>query len=90
MRDAFMPFGQVGSVRIMSDEYIRSGQVRKYAFVEMQSVTEGESAVLGLDGKLFSHRVINVLRALPLSNNGAGPEKDAKAPKSSNRSRQRR
>jgi len=70
LRQEFMAFGEVISVNIMNDEYIGSGQSREYGFVEMPSVSEGQAAITALNGKTLRHRAINVIQALPLSDNG--------------------
>ncbi len=70
LRREFMAFGEVISVIIMSDKYIGSGQSRGYGFVEMPSVSEGQAAITALNGKILRHQTIDVIQALPLSNNG--------------------
>jgi RNA recognition motif-containing protein len=65
----FMAFGDVASVTIMNDRYIGSGQLRGYAFVEMASKSEGQAAIMHLEGKRIRGRMINVVEALPLSDN---------------------
>ncbi len=67
LRQEFMAFGEVISVTIMNDKYIGSGQSRGYAFVEMPSQSESESAITALNGKSLKHRTIDVIQALPLS-----------------------
>jgi len=61
LRQEFMSFGEVTSVIIMNDKYIGSGQLRGYGF--------GESAITALNGKSLKHRTIDVIQALPLSDN---------------------
>jgi len=70
LRREFMAFGEVTSVTIMSNKYIGSGQSSGYGFVEMPSVSEGQAAITALNGKILSYRTIDVIQALPLSNNG--------------------
>jgi len=67
LRREFIAFGQVISVRITNGKYIGSGQARGYGFVEMVSKSEGESAINSLKGKTLRGRVIDVIEALPLS-----------------------
>jgi len=71
LRQEFMAFGEVISVTIMNDKYIGSGQPKGkgYAFVEMPSQSEGKAAIAGLNNKTLRHMTINVLEALPLSDN---------------------
>jgi len=66
----FRAFGEVTSVSIMNDKYIGSGQSRGYGFVEMPSVSEGQAAITALNEKTLRHRTIDVIQALPLSDNG--------------------
>ncbi len=70
LRREFMAFGEVISVTILNDKYIGSGQSRGYGFVEMPSVSEGQAAITALSGKPLRYRTIDVIQALPLSNNG--------------------
>jgi len=70
LQTEFMAFGEVISVTIMNDKYIGSGQSRGYGFVEMPSPSEGQAAITALNGKTLKHRTIDVIRALPLSDNG--------------------
>ena len=69
LRQEFIAFGQVKSVSVMNDKYIGSGQLRGYGFVEMTSKSEGEAAIKSLQGKRLRDRLINVIEALPLSDN---------------------
>jgi RNA recognition motif-containing protein len=67
LRREFMAFGQVMFVTIMSDKYIGSGQSRGYGFVEMPSQSEAQAAITTLDGKALRYVTIDVIEALPLS-----------------------
>ncbi|MBN1367844.1 MAG: hypothetical protein JW967_07945 [Dehalococcoidales bacterium] len=67
IRQAFMPFGAVLSVKMMDDKYIGSGQLKGYGFVEMSSIPEGQAAVAGLNGTKIYNREIKVVEALPLN-----------------------
>ena len=69
LRREFMTFGEVISVTIMNDKYIGSGQLHGYAFVEMASKAEGEAAIADLNEKTLRQMKINVVGALPLSDN---------------------
>ena len=90
LRREFMAFGEVISVTIMNDRYIGSGQSRGYAFVEMSSPSEGQAAVTTLNGKTLRHRTIEVIRALPLSDNsGNGSYSHKKEGRHSKTSRHR-
>jgi len=67
LRKEFSVFGQVKSINLVNDRYTGSKQPRLYAFVEMDSKAEGEAAVFNLKGKEIGGRVIEVISALPLS-----------------------
>lgn len=71
LRREFIAFGPVKSVKVMNDKYIGSGQPRGYGFVEMESKSEGIVAITRLKGKTIGGRVIEVIEALPLSENKA-------------------
>jgi len=91
LRREFTPFGEVLSVTIMNDKYIGSGQSRGYAFIEMPSQSEGKAAIVALSGKTLRHMMINVIEALPLSDNGGyGSHSDKRDSWPSSRVRQRR
>ena len=91
LRREFMAFGEVISVTIMNDKYIGSGQSRGYAFVEMLSQSEGKAAIATLNDKTLRHMTINVIEALPLSDNkGDGSYIAKRGGWSSSRVRQRR
>jgi len=67
LRREFAAYGEVGSVIIMNDKYLGSGQPAVYGYVEMSSKIEGVVAINNLSGKNLKGRVINVIEALPLS-----------------------
>ncbi len=69
LRQEFTTFGQVISVSVMNDRYIGSGQPRGYGFIEMASKSEGNAAIVGLNGKTLKGRGLRVIEALPLSDN---------------------
>jgi cold-inducible RNA-binding protein len=71
LRQEFLTYGQVESVRIMNDKYIGSGQPRGYAYVTMASKSEGGAAITGLKGTSVGGQVIDLVEALPLSGNKA-------------------
>ena len=75
----------------MNDKYIGSGQQRGYGFVEMPSQSEGKAAIAALSGKPLGYMMINVIEALPLSDNGSyGSHSDKRGGWPSSRVRQRR
>ena len=67
LRGIFAPFGQVTSARVMNDNYIGSGQTRCYAYVEMPSKNDGDSAILRLNGTPYNGRDITVIEAMPMN-----------------------
>ena len=72
LRAEFAAFGEVESVAIPSDRY--SGRPRGFAFIEMPSVSEGQAAINGLNGKTLKERTLNVSAARPRSESrGGGP-----------------
>ncbi len=75
LRETFIAFGQVQTVSVMNDEYIGSGQRRKYGFVQMNNKNEGIAAISGLHGKTLDGQIITVIEALPLSGGGADPQR---------------
>jgi cold-inducible RNA-binding protein len=58
LREEFASFGKVESISIPTDRY--SGRPRGFAFVEMPSVSEGQAAIAGLNGKTFKDRTLTV------------------------------
>ena len=92
LRQEFMAFGEVMSVTIMNNKYIGSGQSKGYGFVGMSSQSEGQVAIAALNGKTLRHRRIEVIKALPLSDNGnnGSSSHERKSRYSRNSVRQRR
>jgi len=70
LQEAFKEFGQVESVKIITDKY--SGQSKGFAFVEMPSKAEGQSAIEGLNGKELKGRTLNVNEARPRTESRGG------------------
>jgi len=70
LRQEFEAFGDVASVKIITDKY--SGRPKGFAFVEMASVSEGQAAITGLDGKILRERTLTVNTARPPSDNRSG------------------
>ncbi len=91
LRQEFTAFGEVITVTIMDDKYIGSGQPRGYGFVEMPSESEDKTAIAALKGKSLRCRTIDVIQALPLSDNkGNGSYSDKRGFWFNRRVRQRR
>lgn len=61
LEQAFGEFGQVTSVSILKDK--QTGQSKGFAFVEMAEVSEGQSAIKGMDGKELLGRELKVDQA---------------------------
>jgi RNA recognition motif-containing protein len=65
LRQEFQAFGEVESVAIITDKY--SGRPKGFAFVEMPKVSEGQTAISELNGKVLKERTMNVNEARPRS-----------------------
>ncbi len=70
LRQEFEAFGGVDSISIVTDRY--SGRPRGFAFVEMPSVSEGQAAITGINGKTLKDRTLVVNAARPRSDNRGG------------------
>ena len=68
LRDAFEPFGSVGTVDIIIDR--ETGRSKGFGFVEMPGDAEAKNAIEALDGKELGGRPLRVNEARPRSNNG--------------------
>ena len=74
LRQEFEAFGEVTSVSIITDKY--SGRPKGFGFVEMASVSEGQAAITGLNGKTLRERTLNVNAARPRTDNRSGGSYD--------------
>jgi RNA recognition motif-containing protein len=70
LRQAFEAFGQVTSIKIITDRY--TGDSRGFGFVEMPSSSEARSAISGLDGKALKGRTLKVNEARPRDDRQGG------------------
>jgi len=70
LRQEFLAFGKVESVNIIMDKY--SGRPKGFGFVEMPSVSEGQAAITGLNGKTLRERTLNVNAARPRTDDRGG------------------
>jgi RNA recognition motif-containing protein len=70
LREEFDSFGEVKSVNIITDRY--TGRPRGFGFVEMATVSEGQAAIAGLNGKTMKDQTLNVNAARPPSDNRGG------------------
>ena len=65
LRQAFEPFGQISSVRVISDR--DTGRSKGFGFVEMPNDSEAQSAISGLNGSEMQGRSLKVNEARPRS-----------------------
>jgi cold-inducible RNA-binding protein len=63
LREAFSAYGDVASVKILSDR--ETGRSRGFGFVEMPNQSEGEAAITQLNGKELGGRTLRVNEARP-------------------------
>jgi RNA recognition motif-containing protein len=68
LKQAFEPFGEVASARIIKDKY--TGQSRGFGFVEMPAQSQAQTAIKSLNGKELLGKQINVNEARSRSNQG--------------------
>jgi RNA recognition motif-containing protein len=70
LRQAFEPFGEVSSARVIKDKY--SGASRGFGFVEMPAKSDAEAAIAGLQDKDLKGRALKVNEARPRPDAGGG------------------
>jgi cold-inducible RNA-binding protein len=70
LRAAFEPFGEVTSVKIITDSY--TGKSRGFGFVEMANREEAMAAIEGTNGKELGGKTLNVNEAKPRESRGGG------------------
>ena len=70
LRQEFEAFGKVDSVSVITDKF--SGRSKGFAFVEMPTVSEGQAAITGLNGKTLKERTLTVNTARPRTENRSG------------------
>ena len=61
LRNAFSEFGEVSSVKIITDKF--SGRPKGFGFVEMPDNSEADHAIKALNGKVLNGRSIKVNQA---------------------------
>ena len=71
LRELFEPFGSVSEAKLVIDH--ETGQSRGFGFVTMGSVSEGNAAIKGLDGKDKGGRKLTVNEARPKDDRGGRP-----------------
>ncbi|MBN2814478.1 MAG: RNA-binding protein [Bacteroidales bacterium] len=67
LRKAFEEYGEVASVKIISDKY--SGRSKGFGFVEMLNDNEAQNAIDSLNGAEIKGRAVNVNQAREKENN---------------------
>jgi len=70
LRQAFEAFGQVTSVKIITDKF--TGDSRGFGFVEMPNPQEAKAAISELDGKDLKGRTLKVNEARPREDRRGG------------------
>jgi len=70
LKAAFEAFGQVETVKIISDNY--TGRSKGFGFVEMSNNSEAQSAIDGLNDKELKGRALKVNTARPRTENRRG------------------
>lgn len=70
LRQAFEPFGEIASARVIIDRF--SGESRGFGFLEMPSQEEAQAAIEGLNGQELNGQAINVNEARPRSERRGG------------------
>ena len=70
LKQEFLAYGEVTSVNVITDKY--SGQPKGFGFVEMASKSQGEAAIIGINGKTLRERTVVVNEARPRTDNRSG------------------
>ncbi len=70
LRNEFGAFGDVKSVSLITDKY--TGRPKGFGFVEMASVSAGQAAIAGLNGKTLRDQTLVVDAARPPSDSRGG------------------
>jgi cold-inducible RNA-binding protein len=70
LHQEFAAFGKVDSISVITDKY--TGRPKGFAFVEMPSVSEGQAAIAGLNGKTMKDRPLTVNAARPRTDDRGG------------------
>ena len=67
---AFGAYGRVSRASVLRDKF--SGEPRGFGFVEMESKSEAQAAISGLNGTQLKGRALNVNEARPKTDRGGG------------------
>jgi cold-inducible RNA-binding protein len=70
LRTEFAAFGKIDSIALITDKF--SGKSKGFAFIEMPSVSEGQAAITGLNGKMLKDRPLTVNAARPREERSSG------------------
>jgi cold-inducible RNA-binding protein len=70
LQTEFATYGTVGSVDIIIDR--TTGKSKGFAFIEMPTLNEGQTAINKLNGKTLKDRAISVSAARPRSDDRGG------------------
>jgi RNA recognition motif-containing protein len=70
LKEAFAAFGQVESVKVITDKY--TGRSKGFGFVEMSNNSEAKSAIEALNDKELKGRALKVNTARPRTENRRG------------------
>lgn len=73
LENLFSPFGEVTSLKIITDKF--SGRSRGFAFAEMPNQSEAEQAISDLNDYMLNNRAIKVVEAKPKEENDSRPYK---------------
>lgn len=68
LKELFAPFGEVESVKIITDQY--TGKGKGFGFIEMSTRSEGEQAISELNGREVKNRKLTVNEARPKTARG--------------------
>jgi len=74
LREMFEEYGQVVSVTIPTDR--ETGRTRGFGFVEMETESQAQDALQGLDGYKEGGRALNVNEATPRQPRASKPRGD--------------
>lgn len=87
LRIIFARFGEVTKVTVKNDQHLGNGHSTGYGYVEMPSITQGNSAIAGLNGKKFRGQTLNTIEAMPMSSDPIKERRRRGAPMANSKSR---
>ncbi|MFA5793849.1 MAG: RNA-binding protein [Candidatus Brocadiia bacterium] len=70
LKEGFGAFGHVDKVTIIMDKF--TGKSKGFAFIEMPTAAEAQSAIANMNGKEIKGRALNVNEARPRPEGGSG------------------